>query len=93
MNKSLETLGSMKGGRARSSTFDSSAHSMEVETAATTVGVNATKVFHHVDGNPTTYALQEIIEMLASDISSEISEGSKSVTSNAKNASSSSFVT
>ncbi len=92
MNKSLERLGSKKGERARSSTFDSSAYSMEVETTATALGVNATKVFHHVDGNPTTDALQEIIEMLASDISSEISDGSKSVTSNAKNSSSSSFV-
>jgi hypothetical protein len=37
------------------------------------------KRVHHVEGNPTTNSLQEIIEMLASDISAEISDESKSM--------------
>jgi hypothetical protein len=32
---------------------------------------------HHVEGNPTTNTLHEIIKMLASDISAEISNKSK----------------
>jgi hypothetical protein len=82
MNKSSETLGSKRERHVQSSRFDSLANSMEVESAgAAIMGASAVKVVHHVEGNPTTDALQEIIEMLASDISSEISDGSKSFSS------------
>jgi hypothetical protein len=82
MNKSSETLGSKRARHVRSSTFDSLANSMEVESAgAAAVGASAVKVVHHVEGNPTADALQEIIKMLASDISSKISDGSKSFSS------------
>lgn len=57
----------------RSSTFDLS---MDVDEPS----APRSKV-HHVEGNPTTEALQEIIEMLASDISAEISDESNKTSS------------
>ena len=68
MNRSSVTTGKRQGVRKRSSTFDFSASSVDV---------SPVKRVHHVEGNPTTNLLQEIIEMLASDISAEISDESK----------------
>jgi hypothetical protein len=70
MNRSSGTTVKRLAGRKRSSTFDFSTSS---------VNVSPVKRVHHVEGNPTTDSLQEIIEMLASDISSEISDESKNV--------------
>jgi len=95
MNRSsLSSSGSSNARRKRSSTFDfGSSHSMDVEMAEggeTTGGAAAPpppppsssrNKSHHVEGNPTTEALQEIIEMLASDISAEISQESSSSSS------------
>jgi len=82
MNRSSGT-----SSRKRSSTFDfGSSHSMDVDAAMVgAAGGNneppassRNRVLHHVEGNPTTEALQEIIEMLASDISAEITDESSS---------------
>jgi hypothetical protein len=70
MNRSSGTTGKRLAGRKRSSTFDFS---------ASLIDVSPVKRVQHVEGNPTTDSLQEIIEMLASDISSEISDESKSM--------------
>lgn len=70
MNRSSVTTGKRQGVRKRSSTFDFSASSVDV---------SPVKRVHHVEGNPTTNSLQEIIEMLASDISVKISDESKSI--------------
>ncbi len=70
MNRSSVTTGKRQPVRKRSSTFDFSASSVDE---------SPVKRVHHVEGNPTTNLLQEIIEMLASDISAEISDESKSM--------------
>jgi len=77
MNRSSDD-GNRKG-RKRSSTIDfSSQSSMEVDNPSEgdgpVVPSSTRNKVHHVEGNPTTEALQEIIEMLASDISTEISD-------------------
>ncbi|KAL9178367.1 hypothetical protein ACHAXT_000014 [Thalassiosira profunda] len=67
--------------RKRSSTFDfaSRADSMDVDAPGGGDPPAATRrAAHHVEGNPTTDALQEIIERLASDISAELSDEASS---------------
>jgi len=85
MNRSDSTTG--RKGKRRSSTFDLTSSSMDVDTAVgASVATPRSKV-HHVEGNPTTEALQEIIEMLASDISAEISDESNNTKSLSKSSS------
>ena len=83
LNAMNRSPGTSASSRKRSSTFDfGSSHSMDVDTAAegssNAPPASTRNKVHHVEGNPTTDALQEIIEMLASDISAEISEESAS---------------
>jgi hypothetical protein len=73
MNRSSGIRDARQGGRNRASTFDSVAP----PPVDTSPALLTRKRAHHVEGNPTTNALQEIIELLASDISAEISDESK----------------
>ena len=85
MNRSSDD-GNRKG-RQRSSTIDFSSHSsMDVDDPGDGAAMPSStrNRVHHVEGNPTTEALQEIIEMLASDISADISGETKSLSSNNK---------
>lgn len=93
MNRSSDD-GNRKG-RKRSSTIDfSSQSSMDVDNPSEggdgpAVPSSTRNKVHHVEGNPTTEALQEIIEMLASDISTEISDEKASPRKSLKKSSSS----
>jgi hypothetical protein len=69
--------------RQRSLTFDGTSDSMDVDEAPR----DSKKDISSTESNPTTNALQEIIEMLASDISAEVS-----LESNSKISKSGSFV-
>ena len=77
MNRSSDD-GNRKGRRKRSSTIDFSSHSSIDLSDVPTAPSSTRNRVHHVEGNPTTEALQEIIEMLASDISAEISDETSS---------------
>jgi hypothetical protein len=70
MNRSSVTTWKRQGVCKQSSTIDFLAHSEDE---------SLVKRIHHIEGNITTKTLQEIIEMLASDISAEISDESKSI--------------
>ena len=73
MNRSFGIRDARQGGRNRASTFDFVAP----PPMDTSPALLSRKRAHHVEGNPTTNVLQEIIELLASDISAEISDESK----------------
>ena len=66
MNRSSGIRDTRQGGRNRSSTFEFVSPPMDTSPA-----LLSRKRAPHVEGNPTTNALQEIIELLASDISAE----------------------
>ena len=72
MNRSSGIRDARQGGRNRASTFDFVAP----PPMDTSPALLSRKRAHHVEGNPTTNVLQEIIELLASDISAEISDES-----------------
>jgi hypothetical protein len=82
----LDILNSMNRstpGRKRSSTIDFSIGAMDVDTAddvSLSESVSSSSRHRarggHTEGNPTTQALQEIIELLASDISADLTDNS-----------------
>ena len=82
----LDVLNSMNRstpGRKRSSTIDFTASSMDVD-SVDNISLSGSVASSsrerskggHTEGNPTTQALQEIIELLASDISAELADDS-----------------
>jgi len=86
----LNSMNRSSPGRQRSSTIDFSTSAMDADSVdnislsgSVASSVRERSKGGHTEGNPTTQALQDIIELLASDISAELSDDSNkmSVTS------------
>ena len=74
----LNSMNRSSPGRKRSSTIDFSTGAMDVDSdnisLSGSVASSSRAKGGHTEGNPTTQALQEIIELLASDISAELDD-------------------